>query len=207
MPRKAGKAKGKRTRLPNPRLVKIHRSYTVEEVAKLYGNHKGTVRQWIKRGLPTCHEMRPTLILGHALMAFLTQRRAANKRPCAPGELYCLRCRVPQTPAGAVAKYEAVTPSNGNLIGTCPVCALKMFRRVSLLRLKLVSGPLTVAMPLPAPVLQLPPLAAAPENADSLAPTVMVRTATSGTPPVAPKTRAKPRNHPPLSQLGLFGDE
>jgi hypothetical protein len=36
------------TRHPNPRLAKIHRNYTVEEVANVFGVHRNTVRQWIK---------------------------------------------------------------------------------------------------------------------------------------------------------------
>jgi hypothetical protein len=36
-------------RHPNPRLVKIHRSYTVEEVARNLRKHKNTVRAWMKR--------------------------------------------------------------------------------------------------------------------------------------------------------------
>lgn len=31
-------------RHPNPRLAKIHRSYTVEEVAGVFGVHRNTVR-------------------------------------------------------------------------------------------------------------------------------------------------------------------
>ncbi len=34
-------------RLPNPRLAKIHRSYTVEETANQFGIHKNTVGNWI----------------------------------------------------------------------------------------------------------------------------------------------------------------
>ena len=41
----------------NPRRVKIHRCYTVEEVAKLFGAHKNTVRGWLKAGLPRIFEL------------------------------------------------------------------------------------------------------------------------------------------------------
>ena len=70
------------TRLPNPRRAKIHRSYTVEEVARLYSLHRNTVRQWIKNGLAVCDEQRPALILGSELRAHLVRKRTANKRPC-----------------------------------------------------------------------------------------------------------------------------
>jgi hypothetical protein len=93
-------------RLPNPRRAKIHRSYTVEEVARLYEVHRNTVRQWIKQGLLVCDERRPILILGSDLTAFLTRKRAQNKRPCKQGEVYCVRCRVPQAPALGMADYK-----------------------------------------------------------------------------------------------------
>jgi Helix-turn-helix domain len=73
---------------PNHRRVKIHRSYTVEEIAGLFGIHKNTVRVWVKTGLPTCDERRPMLILGHDLASFLQARRARRKQPCRPGEIY-----------------------------------------------------------------------------------------------------------------------
>jgi hypothetical protein len=38
-------------RHPNYRLVKIHRNYSVEEIARLCGKHKNTVRAWLKDGL------------------------------------------------------------------------------------------------------------------------------------------------------------
>ena len=50
----------------NARRVKIHRSYAVDEAARLLGVHKNTVRSWIKRGLPTVDNRRPILILGGA---------------------------------------------------------------------------------------------------------------------------------------------
>ena len=87
-------------RHPNYRLVKTHRTYTVEEIASLFHVHRNTVREWVKRGLPTCDDRRPMLILGPELAAFLQARRLKNRQTCAPGELYCVRCRAPRVPAG-----------------------------------------------------------------------------------------------------------
>ena len=134
-------------RHPNPRLAKIHRNYTVDEIAKLYGVHKNSVRSWVKGGLPTTDDRRPMLILGRDLVAFLHARRSKNKRPCQPGEIYCMRCRSAQRPAGDMAEYQAITHTTGNLIGICPCCDSMMYRRVNLARLAQVGANLDITMP------------------------------------------------------------
>ncbi len=136
-----------RKRHPNHRLVKIHRSYTVEEIAKLFGIHKNTVRGWVKVGLTTVDDKRPMLILGHGLAAFLQARRLKNKRTCKPGELYCVRCRVPKFPAGNMADYEPVTEKFGNLKAICPDCHSIINRRVSLAKIEEVCGKMDITFP------------------------------------------------------------
>ena len=135
-----------RSRHPNHRLAKIHRSYTVEEAATLFGVHRNTVRDWIRRGLQTNDERRPALILGRDLAAFLVARRLKNKRTCQPGELYCVRCRATRTPAGDMADYQPLSTTSGNLIGICPVCDCLMNRRVNAAKLGTVSGKLEVTI-------------------------------------------------------------
>ena len=109
-------------RHPNHRLVKTHRNYTVEEVASLFRVHRNTVREWVKRGLPTCDDRRPMLILGTDLAAFLRARRLKNRQTCSPGEIYCVRCRAPRAPAGNMAEYQPRTETLGTLIGICSRC-------------------------------------------------------------------------------------
>ena len=134
-------------RHPNHRLVKIHRSYTVEEVAKLLSKHKNTVRNWVKDGLATIDDKRPMLILGRDLVGFIKKRRAKNKQSCKPGELYCVRCRLPRFPAGDMAEYSPVTDKFGNLIAICSDCDSIMNRRVSLARIEEVCGNLDITFP------------------------------------------------------------
>jgi len=134
-------------RHPNPRLAKIHRNYTVEEVASVFAVHRNTVREWVKRGLPTSDDRRPMLILGADLVAFLRARRVKNKRTCEPGEMYCVRCRAPRAPAGDMADYLPVTATLGNLIAICSACEAMMYRRVSLAKLKQVRGKLDITLP------------------------------------------------------------
>lgn len=133
-----------RKRRPNHRLVKIHRSYTVEEAARLFGTHKNTVRAWVKAGLPTCDSKRPILILGRDLAAYLKARRMKNKRPCKPGEIYCVRCREPKRAAGDMAEYQPITATLGNLIGICPDCEGMIYRRASAPKLREIRGDLDI---------------------------------------------------------------
>jgi transposase len=69
-------------RRPNPRLVKIHRSYAVEEIARRLEVHKNTVRAWMRAGLKAIDHRRPTLISGAELVEFLKEKRQKKKRPC-----------------------------------------------------------------------------------------------------------------------------
>lgn len=134
-------------RSQNPRLAKIHRNYTVEEVTNLYGNHKNTVREWIKQGLPILNEKRPMLILGSDLADFLQKRRLKNKKTCKPGEIYCIRCRSPKLPAGNMAECQLINKTLANLIAICPDCELIINRRINLAKLDEIKGKLDIMFP------------------------------------------------------------
>lgn len=134
-------------RHPNYRLARIHRSYTIEEIASLYGRHKNTVRGWVKDGLATIDDKRPMLVLGHDLEAFLQARRVKNKQTCKPGELYCVRCRAPKFPAGDMVEYSFVAEKVGNLAAICPDCNSIMNRRVSIANLEQIRGKMDISFP------------------------------------------------------------
>ncbi len=129
----------------NPNLAKIHRSYTVEEVANLYGVHKNTVRAWIKKhGLPTNDGMKPILVLGSHLREYLQKRRTKNKRKCLPHEVYCLKCRKPQVPAGNMADYLPMTDTTGRLISLCPECENPINQYKSLSQIKAIQDKISI---------------------------------------------------------------
>jgi hypothetical protein len=130
----------------SPNRAKVHRSYTVEEVARIFGVHRNTVRQWLKAGLPTIDDKRPLLILGRALGDFLRAKRQRWRRSCGSGELYCVRCHAPRRPLDGAAKYVPLTTTSGNLVGTCPDCGCSMFRRVALGNVEAVRGGLAVTV-------------------------------------------------------------
>ena len=129
----------------NPNRAKIHRSYTVEEVANLYGVHKNTVHAWIKKhGLKTIDDLRPILILGCDLREFLQERRTKDKRKCLPHEIYCMKCRKPQIPAGNMADYIPITETTGRLISLCPVCECHINQIKSLSQLHAIKDKIAI---------------------------------------------------------------
>ena len=114
----------------NPNLVKLHRSYSVDELARCLDVHKNTVRHWQAKGLEPIDKGRPLLFQGATVRDFLTKRNSSRKKPCPPGTLYCFRCRAPRTPALGMVDFVAMRPSSGNLRALCEHCETIMHRRV-----------------------------------------------------------------------------
>jgi len=133
-------------RHPNPRLAKIHRNYSVEEVSRLFTVHKNTVRTWLGQGLRPIDDQRPTLVRGEELSRFLTERRARTKQTCRPGRIYCLACRAPKVPAGKMADCIVAGSSMGTLQGICPDCDRIIYRRVNPHKLSGVRGDLEITI-------------------------------------------------------------
>jgi hypothetical protein len=113
----------------NRQQIKTHRSYTVDEAARCLSVAKGTIRRWIKGGLPALTDKKPILILGCDLIGFLS--RSNEKQRCQLHECYCVKCRLPRRPAADFAEYVPLLPSLGNLRAICPVCDKLMHKRVA----------------------------------------------------------------------------
>lgn len=109
------------------RLVKENYTYSVEQIADLFGIDVATVRRWIKEeGLERIPKTRPFLIHSSALRSFLTKKKAKRKRPPLPDEVFCCKCRVPRTPLKASAKIKKLP--NGALFfqAECAACKGKI---------------------------------------------------------------------------------
>ena len=131
-------------RHPNPRRAKIHRNYSVDEVARLLSVHKNTVRTWLRDGLQAIDNQRPSLIQGQELRRFLTDRRQRTKQVCGPGRIYCLPCRAPKVPAGKIA--DCIQTGDITLQGICPDCIRIIYRRVNPQKLNAVRGDLEITV-------------------------------------------------------------
>ena len=123
------------SRRHNPRLAKSLRSYTIADVATLYGVHRNTVRNWLADGLKAIDDKRPILINGGELNRHHAAKRASAKGHCGPGEIYCLACRAPRVPAGRMADYLPGLGGVGTVSAICPDCENVMTQRVNARRL------------------------------------------------------------------------
>ena len=101
----------------NPNVIKIHRSYSVGDLADRLGVHKNTVRNWQRNGLVPIDDGRPVLFQGAVVRDFLKARNASSQAPL-PGRarFYCFRCREPRPPAGG---HGRLPPGHGAVSGTC----------------------------------------------------------------------------------------
>ncbi|MBC2666581.1 DNA-binding protein [Novosphingobium flavum] len=115
----------------NPYRVKLHRSYSVPELADCLGVHKNTVRHWQRDGLTAIDGIRPALFAGSATRTFLLTRQTSRKRPCPPGTIYCFKCRAPQPPALGMVEFIPGIATTGNLMALCDACGTPMHRRAN----------------------------------------------------------------------------
>lgn len=115
----------------NPYRVKLHRSYSVRELADCLRVHPHTVRNWQDEGLQALDGNRPALFEGSATRAFLLARQTSRKRPCQPGTLYCFKCREPRPPALGMVEFIPGKGTTGNLSALCETCGTMMHRRAN----------------------------------------------------------------------------
>ena len=80
-----GKSANVKKRTYNTRLIKRDLSYTIQEVAELYGLHPQAVRRWINIGLRTIDGLKPFLIHGSDLINYISLNPSRTTRDCLPG--------------------------------------------------------------------------------------------------------------------------
>ena len=128
----------------NPERAKLHLSYTIPEIVELFDVGKTTVSHWIKDGLTPIDRKRPLIFTGEHLRGFMKARMAAKRRPLQVGEIFCVACKAGKTPTGGAAEFAMVSETSCNMIGRCPDCGRRIFRRVSMSNLFRDCGSLTL---------------------------------------------------------------
>lgn len=128
------------------RAIKKHRNYTMDEAARVLGVAKGTIRRWIKDGLPAIDDHKPFLIIGRDLIDYL-ESKTPPKQKCQLHQCYCLSCRAPRDPAFGEVEYLPVGPCSGNLRALCAVCTTVMHKRIGTGKLEALKAIVSVSTP------------------------------------------------------------
>ena len=115
----------------NTRRISLKISYSVQEIAELFGIHKNAALNWIKAGLKIIDQKKPYLINGADLVEFLNMRQKKRKHKCKPDEFYCFKCRLPRKPLlGSIQ----ITPRNIHrlkITAKCSACLTRVFKEGS----------------------------------------------------------------------------
>jgi hypothetical protein len=111
------------------RRVKMHRSYTLDQLADLVGVTIGTVRRWHKSGLPCLTDTRPFLVQGGEFKRFHAENLARSKSKLQSFEVYCLGCKQPRIPQSGLVDFEPMDLARVRIMAICPTCE-RMARRI-----------------------------------------------------------------------------
>lgn len=111
------------------RLIRNNYTYTVEQIADLYGIDVHTVQRWIREdGLKRIPKMRPYLIHSGDLKRFIQKKKIARKRPCKTDEAYCLKCRRPRRPENHSGSIVELPNKSVRMQAICSICCSKINR-------------------------------------------------------------------------------
>lgn len=128
----------KKRRTRNVRLIKGRRSYTMSDLARIYGVHVRTVQSWHKTGMqPIDLTDRPLLFMGNEVRRYFSEKRQSKKFHLGEDEFRCMRCRAPrQAIPGSIWVKETgkLMGKDDELIvfkGICCQCGCKLNRLCS----------------------------------------------------------------------------
>ena len=115
--------------------LRLHRSYTMRELAELLEVHIRTVQGWHKNGLMAIDDCdRPLLFIGQSVIEFLKGRRSSGRCMLQSDQCYCLRCRKGVSPIASTVSLELTKKRVGRsdrliiIKGICPHCSGKVVR-------------------------------------------------------------------------------
>jgi hypothetical protein len=125
--------------------MKSDRTYSVKELAEALDVAQVTIRQnWMKRGLAPIDTTRPFLFYGADVIAFLKTQKAERRRPCGPGQMFCLSCKAPRAPRSGSVTFRTTSSISFLMSGWCSVCGRPLHQRGALQYFDEVARGLTV---------------------------------------------------------------
>ena len=113
------------------RRLKRSQTYTVPEAAQAVGKSIGTVRRWVRGGLPLIDDNRPYLIHGKMMHDWLAAKTKARKVQCGPRQIYCFKCRDACDIIAGSAVIIHRNESKASVRAMCQICGTTMFRHCS----------------------------------------------------------------------------
>lgn len=110
----------------NVRLVKLHLSYSTQEIAELFNTTRNTVNGWYKSGLEKIDNKIPYLVFGENLIVFLNNKHNKRKQKCAENEFYCCKCKSPHKAWENIVDITYIDSKRLMLTGLCESCGCKV---------------------------------------------------------------------------------
>ena len=115
----------------NPRLVKQHRSYRIEQICTLFKEkklHAQTVRDWVKHhGLQTV-ATKPIVIYGAVLRDFIEKRNGVHKKKLEFHQFKCLKCQEIVSPLNNLISLYKNKNGSIKALAICPPCNNETWR-------------------------------------------------------------------------------
>jgi hypothetical protein len=105
------------------RLIRDDYTYSLEQIADMFGLELVTIRRWIKdEGLERLPKTRPSLVHSSALQSFLSRKQKSRRRACSDDQAYCFRCRCPRKPRLGTGKAHYLPNGSVRFQAECSTC-------------------------------------------------------------------------------------
>jgi len=117
--------------------IKKNRSYTIAEAAEALGVSIGTIRSYVRQGLPILSEKRPYLILGESLKTFLDHRNQTRRYNLKPNEVGCFSCKRPRVAEAGLVELKKDDWGRTRAYALCPKCGTTCCKTIGISDLQL----------------------------------------------------------------------
>lgn len=112
--------------------IRVNYTYSVEEIAELWGIATMTVFRWIAdEGLSRLPNSKKYFVHGSELRKFLERKNSKNKTPCADHEIYCCKCRKPQLPNLQAIEINSLPNGTIRVLSRCFICSTAVNKVIS----------------------------------------------------------------------------